>query len=387
MTTVTRTRGPIDGSRTAGPRPPFGDRPREHARACHSLVVRAPGPLDEAALRQHLAVTATRHPCLVPLRVWITPVPMGHTDSRARDLVRGEALRPIGPGRHPIRAVVVSYADGVADLVLVAVRSAVPYPVLGPLAALLLEGPSAAEIPAFATTATTATTRTAPSRRAVEWGLGNPRQAGTTGSVPFALPPLAGSDRRLLLGAVALTLARYDQRDTVEIGALAQDGGPYRGPLGDDALAQTGSAVDHGDGEPGAGADEPDHKEREREDGGERHGEVDSFVYRGTVDERQDLSTLLAQFSAAPVAARSAPAVGVVFGDTAEATGYLPCLAPLFPLTLYAAPGRTVRSRGPASTRARSPRRSPSSSAPTSPASRTGSPGCPPRRRCRGSPS
>ncbi|MEV7143909.1 hypothetical protein [Streptomyces tauricus] len=149
MTTVTRTRGPIDGSRAAGPRPPFGHRPREHARACHSLVVRAPGPLDEAALRQHLAVGATRHPGLVPLRVWITPVPMGHTDSRARDLVRGEALRSIGPGRHPIRAVVVSYADGVADLVLVAVRSAVPYPVLGPLAALLLEGPSAAEIPAL----------------------------------------------------------------------------------------------------------------------------------------------------------------------------------------------------------------------------------------------
>ncbi|MFJ3671340.1 non-ribosomal peptide synthetase [Streptomyces sp. NPDC090106] len=290
-TNVTSSRAPLtDGARAAGQRQPFGHRPRAHGRACHSLVVRVPGALDVARLRHHLAVGAARTSVPVDPHLWVTPVPTGHTDVLARQRAHDEARRPIGPGRPPVRAVVLAYADGVADLVLVAVRSELPYPALRRLATLLLLGPSATETPALVAPRAPSAV---PSTASAEWGLGDPRRAGTIGAVPFT----AGAERRHLLGALALTLARYSQNGLVEIGTMARDGGPYRGP---------------------------------EDDGG--------FVHRVTVDEEQPLSRLLAECGAEPVPASGTPVVGVVFGDAEETAAYLPCLAPLFPLSLYLTP-------------------------------------------------
>ncbi|MEU6237428.1 amino acid adenylation domain-containing protein, partial [Kitasatospora sp. NPDC047058] len=112
----------------------------------------------------------------------------GHPQAAAR--ARREAARPLRAAGLPLRALLLHYADGDADLVLVArhelaldgdplgVRPAPPEPPAGP-------------------------------RPTLEWGLGEPAGAGRTAELPVPLPPGLPGDAALLTGATALVLARY----------------------------------------------------------------------------------------------------------------------------------------------------------------------------------
>lgn len=173
---------------------------RSQARSCHSLVVRVPGPVDAEELRQHLRTRAADgRPELAELRLWEETLPFGAGHPAAGPRVRQEAERPLHATGLPLRAVLLRYADGDADLVLVA-RHELTF-----------------EQPRFTfgwSAGTTGTTDGA--RPALEWGLGAPADAGRTGEVPVPLPTAVRAGHALLVGAVALVLARYGAGATVD---------------------------------------------------------------------------------------------------------------------------------------------------------------------------
>ncbi|MEU8893067.1 amino acid adenylation domain-containing protein [Streptomyces sp. NPDC048442] len=179
---------------------------RSQARSCHSLVVRVPGPIDAGDLRQRLRAQARDPwPELAQLTLWEDALPFGaeHPDAGAR--VRQEAERPLHTTGLPLRAVLLRYADGDADLVLVA-RHELTFE-----QGLFTIGRSAA-----------GAARTSDGfGPALDWGLGDPADAGRTGEVPVVLPvqPSTGVRagwRALLPAATALVLARYGAGETVD---------------------------------------------------------------------------------------------------------------------------------------------------------------------------
>lgn len=101
------------------PRPATG--PRRHPAApagapdCHALRIRLGPPVDDETVGARLAAHAGA------ARLWVEPVP-DDADSPAAARRRDRELsRPVAAG---LRAVLIRYADGPADLVLVARRDA-----------------------------------------------------------------------------------------------------------------------------------------------------------------------------------------------------------------------------------------------------------------------
>ncbi|MBW5486526.1 hypothetical protein GPJ59_32920, partial [Streptomyces bambusae] len=97
---------------------------RSQAASCHSLVVRMPGPVDAGELEERLrsgAAGALDAPG--DLRLWQERLPYAATDPAAAARVRREAERPLRTAGLPLRAVLLHYRDGDADLVLVARRT------------------------------------------------------------------------------------------------------------------------------------------------------------------------------------------------------------------------------------------------------------------------
>jgi amino acid adenylation domain-containing protein len=167
---------------------------RSQARSCHSLVVRVPGPVDAAELECRLrAGAAGSWPrTAARLRLWEEALPFGAGHPSALHRVAAEAERPLHAGGPPLRAVLVRYADGDADLVLVARHELTfdePRFTFGRGTGAALPREDAAPPP--------------------EWGLGDPARAGRTGEVPVPLPGTAGADDAVLTGAAQLVLARY----------------------------------------------------------------------------------------------------------------------------------------------------------------------------------
>ncbi|MFP3987274.1 non-ribosomal peptide synthetase [Streptomyces sp. E11-3] len=269
--------------------PPSAERLSARGRECHGLMVRIPRPDDTAEIRRRLAETAWRWPALGEIRLWETAVPEPYEAPAARERARREALRPVGDGRAPLRAVLLRYTDGAADLVLVAERSRVSRTALDAVADLLVYGPGAvrdAAVPARRTGAV----RPSASRATADWGLGDARRTGLVSALPLVLPGGPGANGRWLLAAVALTLARYSGDPTVAVGRF-------------DATHDAPRA---------------------------------EVVRMADVVDVEAPAGLLARLDAvAPVeAGAELPAVGVVLGPAADDRTYVPCQTPLFPLTV-----------------------------------------------------
>jgi amino acid adenylation domain-containing protein len=166
---------------------------------CHSLVLRLPGALPDAA------------------QVWQTSVPVGADEPTARDRRRAESLRPIHRNAPPLRVVALRYADGTTDLVLVAVRAVIPPAELRRIARLLLDGtgdalphwPADAARPGFV------------HRGGLDWGLGDPARRGVVGSARIDLT--GEQAERLLLPAIALAVSRYGGGNRAALGVLDLD--------------------------------------------------------------------------------------------------------------------------------------------------------------------
>ncbi|MEV5242004.1 amino acid adenylation domain-containing protein [Streptomyces cinnamoneus] len=248
-----------------------GRLPAAQARSCHSLTTRVEGPV-------------TSRP-VTGLHLWQEAVPVASEAPEARVRLRAEAARPLAPSAPPVRAVLLTYADGRADLVLVARRSALDERGLRELAAFLLDGtgrPPA--IPAAGSPVAGGT------RRAPEWGLGEPSRTGRAGSVPIALEEPEPSDA-LLTAAVGLVLARYTAGEDTSLAVFD--------PLG-------------------TGADVP--------------------VRSVPLDDQQTAGAHVAawqQEGADAAAPGPVPTVGVLIGEQRPGTHYRPFLAPALPAVVH----------------------------------------------------
>ncbi|MFJ3928499.1 amino acid adenylation domain-containing protein [Streptomyces sp. NPDC090022] len=171
---------------------------RSQAASCHSLVVRMPGPVDAGELEQRLrsgaagAFDGPGEP-----RLWHERLAYDATDPAAAARVRREAERPLRTAGPPLRAVLLHYRDGDADLVLVARHT------------LALDPDTLTCTPAPAGPAPVPAGR----RPVLEWGLGDPARAGRRAEA--AVPALPG-DPALLAAATALVLARYGAGEAVD---------------------------------------------------------------------------------------------------------------------------------------------------------------------------
>ncbi|WP_327063772.1 non-ribosomal peptide synthetase [Kitasatospora purpeofusca] len=270
----------------------------EPAAGCHSLVLRLPSGADP----QHLLSGALP----APVRLWQTSVPAGADEPTAENRRRAESLRPIHRDGPPLRAVVLRYTDGTADLVLVAERAAVPPAALRRIVRRALDGPAEegdvlpAVLPTVMPRPATAVRPGPAQRRGPEWGLGDPELLGVVGSARIDLGGLGdlgdlGEEaERLLLPAIALALSRYGGGSRAEFGVL---------DLGDG----TGEAV---------------------------------RVH--VVEEQPDCSAaeFLRRFDQDPVTLHELPSVGVgvevgvVLSPAFEEGCYTAALSPVFPLTV-----------------------------------------------------
>ncbi|GAA5039860.1 amino acid adenylation domain-containing protein [Thermocatellispora tengchongensis] len=188
------------------------------ARMCHGIAVRLPRMPEMEEVRANLARAAGQVPALKSLRVWAEPVafPAGDARSarrRATELRRAPA--PEGPG---LRAVFLEYADGPAELVIVAHRAVLTRDGLRGLAGVLTgsggpagEPPTPAGPPAPAQDA---------GARTPAWGLGDPARAGRHSAV--ALGPVRASGEELVRAA-SLVLSRYTGGEDDAVGVLRDD--------------------------------------------------------------------------------------------------------------------------------------------------------------------
>jgi amino acid adenylation domain-containing protein len=252
-------------------------------------------------LRQRLETCGSGWPAIGGLPVWEVRWPAdSHHPSADAPAIR-EATRPLRPGGPPLRVVAVRYRDGAIDLVLVAIRARVPRSSLERLAAALVVGgapdppgppPQDPPGPLAPPGRQAAAAEVTPA--AVPWGLGDPARAGTVGTIPVALPAGRAVSDRTLIAAVAVTLSRYDPDQDPTIGLLAPD----------------------------------------------REWEMIACPF--TVDRDARVTDLLRRCDHAPPAGGDAPTrppqpgppVGVAFGEAIAGHRYLPCLAPVFPVTL-----------------------------------------------------
>ncbi|MCI3934555.1 amino acid adenylation domain-containing protein [Streptomyces sp. AN091965] len=271
--------------------PPFRHARPEQGHACHAVIVRLPRAVQPAQVHQRWDEALRHWPALHDSRLWETAVPAPPEASCARERTRREALRPVREASPPLRAVLLRYADDSADLVLAARRSRVPHAVLDQVADLLATGSAPGPPPALPDGAEPPPPRCAD----LPWGLPDPGRAGTVQVRPLTLPePAGGGGRRLVIGAVALALARYSGAATAEVGRL--DPGSAAGP---------GAAV----------------------------------TVEG-IDEDRSLADYLTQVDAALGAAPDAtarterPGVGVVFSPGRYDRIHLPFQTPPFPCTL-----------------------------------------------------
>ncbi|MEU6277481.1 amino acid adenylation domain-containing protein [Streptomyces populi] len=203
---------------------------------CHSLVVRLGDGHDVARVRGRLASASLPRPG--GFRLWETTVhdtAEGAGGRRARD---AEAGRPLREGASPLRAVLLRYADGERDLVLVADRHRLPLGALRRIADLATDPDPVAASAAPAGTedsralpeAAPMTAPPAPAR--VDWGLPDPATLpGHTHRFALDLPAGSALDAELLTAALAFTAGWYGREETVEVGVLDTAGAPSPGVL------------------------------------------------------------------------------------------------------------------------------------------------------------
>ncbi|RFU37085.1 peptide synthetase, partial [Actinomadura logoneensis] len=241
-------------------------------RDCQALVVRLPGGTRAHELSARLDTTDFKG-----VRIWETFVPSPQDSPSARERTRREVLRPVHGEPGLVRAVLLRYADATANLVLVARRGSRD----------LLDRTADALLGVTRDDAYTEVKNAAPEARwaAPEWGMGDPARPGF---VSVRTLPLPSGERAPLLGAIALTLARYSGEPTVEFGLIDNGHGP--------------------------------------------NGHGPQLVRVCSDDEEQGASDYLAQLDIVDEAAQY---MGVVFSTAADDRVHVPFQAPPFPLTLH----------------------------------------------------
>ncbi|MGA5817915.1 amino acid adenylation domain-containing protein [Kitasatospora sp. NPDC094028] len=271
-------------------------RARDRARACHSLVVRMAEAAPADVLERNLALAAATWPDLASLRLWEQTVPADADTPQARERAELEAGRPLRAAAGQVRAVLLRYRDGAADLVLVAERRALPRPVLAAVAAVLTTGtgPAPGELPGVRSGAPVPSGPRAAERAVPDWGLGDPRRAGRVTALPLELPALGRTPEQLVVGAVALALTRYGSGATVRVGVrdLRTDA--------DDRITARTVEVDEG-------------------------RSVQDYLDRLAGPARPG----------ADAGATEPVTAAVLLDDAAAELRHRPCLAPLAPLTLH----------------------------------------------------
>ncbi|OCC07754.1 non-ribosomal peptide synthetase [Streptomyces sp. PTY087I2] len=251
-----------------------GRLPAARARSCHSLTVRV---ADGAAAPRTVG----------GIRLWHESVPAASSSPAAQARRDTEAGRPLALSGPPVRAVLLRYADGPADLVLVARRAALSERELRELA-VSLPGGTGPDAPAVADRRATPA---GGERPRVAWGLGEPSRTGRTGTAGVEIKAQEPSDE-LLLAAVGLVLARYS--------------------AGEDTAVAVFDPEDTDGGTP---------------------------VFSVPVDEDQDAAAYVAQWHATdgvPLGDRGpVPTVGVYVSTQRPGVHYRPFLAPPLPLVLH----------------------------------------------------
>ncbi|WP_367133494.1 MULTISPECIES: amino acid adenylation domain-containing protein [Streptomyces] len=205
----------------------------EPGRACHGLAVRLPSAPRTDELQARLTRATGCRPALKNLRLWAEPVGLPSGDPVALRRRAAEARRALAPGGPGLRAVLLAYDDGPADLVLVAHRAVLGREGLARLASALTAAdvaPPAVGEPPAACEAPTAT------RRLPAWGLGDPGRAGAHAAVALNVKARASDED--LLAAVPLVLARYEEGERPGTGVVREEeekecGGPPDFPDGE----------------------------------------------------------------------------------------------------------------------------------------------------------
>ncbi|MBO3747627.1 amino acid adenylation domain-containing protein [Streptosporangiaceae bacterium NEAU-GS5] len=194
----------------------------------HALRVRLPGA-DAELIAKRLSELAPHTP------LWVEPAGPSTDPLSARRRAR-ETTRPVPPAAG-VRAVLIEYSDGPADLVLVAHRAAVGRSALRRLAAALL-GETEAEpiVPAVPSVSVVPAADTGSDVRlpvvAPGWGMGDPRAGDEVREHRLALPAGTAADPASWLAAIAVVLARYspeESQESVTVGLFdAERPGPLR---------------------------------------------------------------------------------------------------------------------------------------------------------------
>ncbi|MGV9704220.1 amino acid adenylation domain-containing protein [Streptomyces sp. NPDC003483] len=174
---------------------------------CHAVRVAVTG-LDARLLEARLSAAG-------PWRLWPDDVPAAPGDPVAVRRRETELRRPLTGG---VRCVLLGYADGTADLVVVAHRTSLDGPGLRRLTEVLTgeRPPSPCPPPA-------ARRACPPPAAAPEWGRGDPAATGQ-GVHHLDLPvPYATTPAALRLPALAVTLSRYDGHGATGTATVAGD--------------------------------------------------------------------------------------------------------------------------------------------------------------------
>ncbi len=189
------------------------------ARACHSLVRRMPEGLTADRITGLLTAAQEAGALPADLRLWVEGVATAAAAPASEALRAREGSRTVGHGAR-LRMVLLSYADGVADLVLVAHRRAVDSAGLD-LVGRILSGAAddGARLAGRGEPARHSAVDAAPPA----WGLGDARRAAVTGVVRIGPVEVAPEPvTPVLIAATALVLSRYADRGRT-VGLLTAD--------------------------------------------------------------------------------------------------------------------------------------------------------------------
>jgi amino acid adenylation domain-containing protein len=250
----------------SGERIPDNDRKAPGA-VCHALSVRLAGGLPADGPDALARRFADRAAALLPAagtaalfrgaaRLWTERVPCRSDASAAQRWRTRELVRPVVAHRDaPVRGVLLHYADGVADLVVVAHRAALGAAALRGFVAELLGGaPPPADREDRAAPAAGGTGRYDAARHAaglaechlharLDWGLGRPHDPDVPETALLPLP--AGhpqGDTESWTAALGVVLARYEGAGRPVPAAMVTDPGDPGAPV--EGVALVPVAVD-----------------------------------------------------------------------------------------------------------------------------------------------
>lgn len=278
---------------------------RTSRRVFHSLVVRQSASVSDADWRRVVAALAGDNPELEEVRLWEEDLrQLPPDDERARRLLAREARRALASGGPRLRITQLRY-DGAASIVLVADRAAYSYEALRYMAGVLTAGTAdSADIARHMPPGPGPGPGDPAQFANLEWGLPDPQSAASKGELAWAITDLNHLEPQTLTAAIALVLARYSGSATAELSLIDGDTNGVEG--------RTDLVL-----------------------------EIEEDESAGTFLDRV---RLLRNSRTITTTGHPRPPVGLITLEQEPGFDYLPCLSPLFPLTLFAtfAAGRPI---------------------------------------------